>query len=99
MTNLTPTICPLCVKQANVFGTLNFQRQEAIRCEACGEFAISDQARKRITGLPIQFKDDWRAKIKATDAQEIFLLTVRPVGAGGQIEEERVHRRNIQPLP
>jgi hypothetical protein len=99
MPSKSPTTCTLCLKPASIFGTLNFQRHEAIRCNECGEFAISDSARKRIGGLPIQFKDDWRAKIKATDPQDIFLLTVGPLGSGSQIEEARVCRHKIQSLP
>ena len=99
MADQSLTTCPLCLKPASIFGTLNFQRHEAIRCNACGEFAISDSARKRISGLPIQFKDDWREKIKATGPQEIFLLTTGPVGSGSQIAEERVPRHKTQSLP
>ena len=99
MPDQSSTVCPLCSKPAKVFGTLNFQRHEAIQCNACGEFAISDSARKRISELPIQFKDDWRAKIKVTNSQELFLLTIGPVGYGSQIEETRVSRQKIQSLP
>ena len=99
MSDQSHTICPLCLKPAQVFGTIDIHRHEAIRCEACGEFAISDGARKRISGLPVQFKDAWREKIKETPPEEIFLLTIGPVGSGGQIEESRVPRHKIRAMP
>lgn len=93
------TTCPLCLKAAAVFGTTNFGRNKAYDCKKCGQFAVSDQAETRIRGLPVEFKDDWQAKIRATTPDELFVIIVGPVGSGGQLEEERVPRHTIQPPP
>jgi hypothetical protein len=87
------------LKPAAVFGTTNFGRNKAFDCKDCGQFAASDRAEPRIRGLPVQFKDDWRTKIRATKPDELFVIAVGPVGSGGQLEEERVPRHTIQSLP
>lgn len=92
MSSKPQSLCPLCSKPAPVINTLDFGRHKVFGCEGCGEFAVSDLADARIRGLPIEFKDQWRTKIKATNAEEIFVITVTPVGAGSNIHEERVTR-------
>lgn len=88
------TSCPLCLKSAPVIG--KYGRHKAISCEGCGEFAVSDLADARIRGLPVEFKDQWREKIRATQAEELFVITVSPVGAGSQLQEERVARFSLK---
>jgi hypothetical protein len=92
------TSCPLCLKPARVVGTTNFRRNKVSDCKVCGQFAVSDKADARIRGLPVQFKDDWRAKIRATKPDELFVIIVGPVGSGSQLEEERVPCHTIESL-
>jgi hypothetical protein len=80
MSSEPSTSCPLCLKNAPIIGTLDFGRHKVFGCEGCGEFAVSDRADARIRGLPNEFKDQWRKKIEATNAEELFAITVSPVG-------------------
>ena len=99
MPNQPPTTCPLCLKPARIFGTTNMGRNNAFDCEGCGQFAVSDKADARIRGLPVQFKDDWRAKIRATKPDELFVIIVGPVGSGEQLLEEYFPRRDVGTPP
>ena len=99
MSDPTNTMCPLCLKPATVFGTTNAGLNKALDCKGCGKFAVSDKADAKLRTLPDQFKDDWRAKIRATTLDELFVIITRLVGSESQIEGQRVPRNTIQSLP
>ena len=99
MPSTPQTSCPLCLKPARIFGTTNLGRNSAFTCAGCGQFAVSARADERIRGLPDALKDDWRAKIRATKPDELFVITVGPVGSGSNFEEDRVSRHTIQSRP
>ena len=84
--------CTLCANAATIFATGNFGRYKAFDCKECGQFAVSDSADARIRGLPIEFKDSWRARIRSANPEQILLITVTPVGAGGNLTSELVSR-------
>ena len=95
MSSPVAATCALCSGPALQFAAPNYGRYAALRCASCGDFVISQTAAERIAGLPEQFKDAWRAKIRAAKPEEIFLLIVEPVGAGGGLKDELVARTSL----
>ena len=87
--------CALCSKPALLFASPNYGRYSAVRCTSCGDFVISHTAAERVAGLPSEFADAWRARIRAAKPEEIFLLIVEPVGAGGGLKGELVLRSGL----
>jgi hypothetical protein len=91
-------ICPLCFESAALLGTANYTKYKVFGCKGCGSFAVTDLADERIRGLPAEFKDAWRAKVRATKPDDLFVIMVGPVGSGSRIEELRIPRHTIRPL-
>ena len=102
MPDQPPTTCPLCLKPAPIIATTNFRRNKVFDCKDCGQFGVSDDADARIRGLPVQDKDDWRAKIHATKPTKpdvLFVIIIRLVGSAWLLDEERIQRHAIESLP
>ena len=99
MLDQPPITCPLCLKPAPIIGTTNFRRNKVFDCKDCGQFGVSDDADARIRGLPVQDKDDLRAKIHATKPDVLFGIIIRLVGSAWLLDEERIQRHTIESLP
>lgn len=96
MNESNSTSCALCANPATIFATGNFGRYKAFDCKECGQFAASDSADSRIQGLPIEFKDSWRAMIRSASWEQILLITVTPVGAGVHLIHDLVSRNTFR---
>ena len=88
--------CTLCDGAVALAASPNFGRYKALECKKCGQFVVSDDADERIRGLPVQFKDSWRASIASAKDDEILLIIVEPVGSGGGLKAELVPRSSLR---
>ena len=88
--------CFLCQSDAAIGARPNFGRYMAISCTSCGHYVLSENAASRIAGLPSAFKDKWRAMIASAAPEEVLLIIVEPVGAGGGLKDELVPRTSLQ---
>ena len=88
--------CPLCSGLAALLACRNGGKYKVFDCDVCGEFAISDRAQSRIAGLPRDFKDKLRTSIQSVSIDKILLITVEPVGSGGGLQTEPVHRSSLR---
>ena len=87
--------CPLCGRAITLLASRNFGKYSSVKCGGCGQFAISERAESRIVGLPNEFKDTWRAAIKSGGIDQVLLITVGPVGSGGE-KAEHVLRSSLR---
>lgn len=88
--------CSLCDRPALLNSKPNFGRYIALECSTCGQFVVSDAADERVRGLPIEFKDKWRALIRSAAPDQILLIITQPVGSGGGLKDELVPRSSLR---
>jgi len=91
----TTFTCPLCSSGATVGATSNLGRYKALACTTCGEFVVSDTAANRLQGLPSEFMEQTQRTIRSANHDEILLIVVEPVGAGGGLKAELVPRSSL----
>ena len=88
--------CTLCAAEAMLFAVPNSGRYLALECQECGQFVVSEAADKRIRGLSLETKNDYRQDIASAQDGEILLMIVEPIGSGGGLKVELVLRASLR---